>query len=323
MDTRASEAPGASEPLVSLVVLAWDNLPLTEKCVTSLRATTDVPYELIIVDNGSEPDAAAWARDHADRAVLHEENRGFAHGMNAGLEIARGDVVAFVNNDTVWPEGWTGPLLEHFDESATGIVVPAVTAAGNPVSVRTAPGDEAFTLDPFSELPSGVVYLLRTDVARGLGGWTDRFRVAMSEDLDLLFTAWTNGLEVVLDTRVLIEHELHASLEQLDEDRTALWRENLDAFLDRWATVTADDVDVLRDRSVVEGNVRHARAAARWLARQDELREAHNQRLAEVRARSEERIEELRSEVHRLRQQVRDLQQPGLVGRIARRLRHR
>ena len=63
---------------LSVVVLAWDNLDLTRAFVDSVRRNTDVGYELIIVDNGSQSEAAAYARDAADHAILNDENRGFA-----------------------------------------------------------------------------------------------------------------------------------------------------------------------------------------------------------------------------------------------------
>ena len=71
-------------------------------------ANTDVPYELIIVDNGSEWEAASYACSAADRVIANPENRGFATGMNQGLEMAKGDYIAFCNNDIVMPPGLGG-----------------------------------------------------------------------------------------------------------------------------------------------------------------------------------------------------------------------
>ncbi len=70
----------ADQPLLSIVVLNWNALDLTRTCVASLRSTTDVDYELVIVDNGSEPEVAAWVKDAADVPVLLPENLGFAPG---------------------------------------------------------------------------------------------------------------------------------------------------------------------------------------------------------------------------------------------------
>lgn len=318
--TRGDGVPG---PRLSVIVLAWNNLHLTQACVASLRATTEVPYELIVVDNGSQDGTADWARDAADVPVLLPENLGFARGMNAGLQAASGDAVAFVNNDTVWPGGWALPLLEQLDDPSIGIVAPAVTAAGNPVTVRDAPGHDVIRFDPFAELPSGVAYVMRTSDARALGGFDERYRLAMSEDLDLLFTCWVNGLDVVLDTRVLVEHELHASLEQLEEERASLWRDNLDVFLERWTTVQPQDVARLPRTAteLIERNCRHARAAATWLARQDrirsELHDAQEQRVQRIRDRCDERLDELRTQIRELRA----AEHSGPLRRLAHRLR--
>ncbi len=272
-----------AHPALSLIVLSWNQRHLTERCVTSLRATTDVAYELIIVDNGSDPATVDYVHQAADVAVCHDTNLGFGPGMNSGLAVAGGSLVAFINNDTVFPPGWTAPVLSNFENAGVGLVVPAVTAAGNPVSVRTTPGREAITLVPFTEIPSGVVYLMRTDVAQALGGFDQRYEVASAEDLDLLFTVWANGLDVVLDERALIEHESQATVASQLSNRGALYRRNLDVFLDRWSSDVPDPAllpDV--DRDLVGGRLREARVAAVWLRRLVYERRKLRQDIAEL-----------------------------------------
>src|SRR3954454_10297029 len=112
MDASDAASPPTDSPALSVVVLAWDNLELTRAFVDSVRRNTDVDYELIIVDNGSRPEAAEFARSAADRAILNAENRGFARGMNQGLAAARGELVAFCNNDIVVPPRWATRLVE-------------------------------------------------------------------------------------------------------------------------------------------------------------------------------------------------------------------
>ena len=225
-----AQGPG---PDLSVVVLAWNNVELTRRCVASVRAHTSSSYELLVVDNGSDPPGPGVARETADVVVLHATNRGFAAGMNSGLERARGEVVAFVNNDTVLPPDWDRMLVEQARRDTVGIVVPAVTAAGNAVSVRTRPGTTARALPPFREVPSGVVYVMRTQVARALGGWDERYEPAGAEDADLCFQVWLNGLEVVLDERVLVEHVSKASASLLP-DQSGAWATNRRRLLRKW-----------------------------------------------------------------------------------------
>ena len=233
----------------------------------SLRAGTSSAYELIMVDNGSTDGTADFIASEADIFVLNQSNLGFAPGMNAGLKEARGDVTVFANNDTEFPSGWDLPLVEDFStHPRAGVVLPAVTAAGNPVSVRSTPGQTVESLLPFGEFPSGVVYLVRTELMRQLGGWNEAFEGASAEDLDLVFTMWAHGLDVILDTRVLIEHVSQASMRERP-DLSALYRRNLGLFLDRWEsgpdgplldTVTSDDY---------ERNLERARTAVVWIRR--------------------------------------------------------
>jgi GT2 family glycosyltransferase len=261
-----------------VVVLAWDNLDLTRRCVESLRSGTDVPNELIIVDNGSEPDGVRFAEQAADVAILNEENRGFAVGMNQGLEAARGRFVAFINNDTVFPGAWASRLIETLErDEQAGIVVPAVTQAGNPSTVRQKTGTEVLTTRPFRDLPSGVVYLVRTRMIRTLGGWNERYPIASSEDLDLLFTVWVSGLEVLLDERVLVDHVGSATAGTRIRGRDALSRANRRLFVDRWADIRQVDVPIVGDApsALRAARFEQARIAAMWMRRafkaEDEL----------------------------------------------------
>ena len=254
-------------PSLSVVVLAWNQLELTSRCVDSIRAGTRGDYELIIVDNGSTDGTAEYATEAADKAVINAENLGFAAGNNSGLAAAAGTYVAFINNDTVLPAGWDELLTQILEaEEGVGMVLPAVTAAGNPVTVRTEPGETVEILLPFGEFPSGVVVVVRRAQLEALGGWNEGFERASGEDLDLAFTFWAHGLEIAVDTRVLVEHVSQASMRQMP-GLGALYRRNLEQFLDRWEagpdgpSLETVDIDAYRR------NLERAKTAVRWIRR--------------------------------------------------------
>ena len=258
-------APAPAEPELSVVVLAWDNLPYTQQFVESVRRHTDVEYELILVDNGSQWEAANYARAAADLPVLNDQNLGFAHGMNQGLAAARGQFVAFCNNDTVLPEGWAEMLLETArSHERAGLVVPALTAARNAAVVRSEPGTAVEPLPPFSAPPPAVVYLARTDVVRALGAWGQEYEIASGEDVDLCFKVWVNELDIVFDERVLVDHVGKGSASRLD-DWEGLWARNRRKFLDKW--MGDDEVPRLDmcDPARFERNRATARGVAQWM----------------------------------------------------------
>jgi GT2 family glycosyltransferase len=270
--------PAPSAPELSVVVLAWDNLLFTQQFTESVRRHTDVPYELVIVDNGSEWEAANYARVAADRSVLNETNLGFAKGMNQGLAVARGTYVAFCNNDTVVPPGWASKLVEtarrHPD---AGIVVPAVSAARNVVNVRAEPGLDVEVLPPFSAPPAAIIYVMPADVVQRLGAWGEEYEIASGEDVDLSFKVWVNDLDIVYDQRVLVQHVMKGTAERLD-DWQGLWARNRRRFLDKWMGAgTAPRLDGCEPERFAR-NREIARAVAGWMDRYFAVRDREDRR---------------------------------------------
>jgi GT2 family glycosyltransferase/glycosyltransferase involved in cell wall biosynthesis len=255
------------QPIVTIVVLSYNTLELLMRCVESIRQHTDVPYELIVVDNASSDGSAEYVAAAADHAIVNKRNAGFSGGFNQGLAAARGSHILFLNSDTKLPPGWASRLIETIERHQAGIVFPAVTAAGNPATVRKAANDRVVAIPPYLEPPSGVALLMRTDVSRALGGWNEDYEIASGEDTDLCFTVWVNGLSMVLDEAVLVDHVAKASAKQLP-DQIARWARNRERFLERW---TGPLQDVPRLDSIGEAefadNKQVARGVAFWMYR--------------------------------------------------------
>ncbi len=197
-----------------------------------------------------------------------EENRGFAVGMNAGLERAAKPFVVFLNSDTEVPAGWVSKLCEHLDDPDVGLAVPAVTRAGVPVTVRARPGADVIVLDPFSQPPSGVVYAMRTETARALGGFSERYGLGGGEDLDLCFCLWVNNLEIVLDTRVLVAHVAKATSRTVFPDWTKHLDRTADTFIALWRSSERSLVRLDGcDAGTFERNRRTASSVAEWMGK--------------------------------------------------------
>ena len=67
---------------LSVITLSWDNLDYTKAFVKSIRQNTSLPYELIIIDNGSETETQKWVEKNSDCSLIFFENQGFSKGFN-------------------------------------------------------------------------------------------------------------------------------------------------------------------------------------------------------------------------------------------------
>jgi len=224
-----------TNPKISVITLSWDHRDYTEAFVNSIRAHTRVPYELIIVDNGSEPSTQEWVRGVADTAVIFETNQGFPKGFNAGIAAARGEYIMLANNDTEFPAGWAAKLIETMERHPkAGIVTPAYTS-GRKSALRFEPGTRIVKLGKFRKYPSGVAFFMRRKEMNDLfGGWAEDYAVASGEDADLCFTVWHKGYDILVDERVLIIHEGKVTSSSKLENWRSHFKKNSKQFRDRW-----------------------------------------------------------------------------------------
>ena len=90
-------------PKVSVIVPVYQVEAYLAECLDSILAQTFADFELILVDDGTKDGSRAIMADYARRddriREIHKENGGLSSARNAGLEIARGDYIAFVDSD--------------------------------------------------------------------------------------------------------------------------------------------------------------------------------------------------------------------------------
>jgi len=108
-----------TSPLVSVVIVNWNGKHLLGECLDSLLAQQAGDIEIIVVDNGSQDGSREYIQAHygSVRLVSLPDNRGFAGGNNAGIQIASGRYIALLNNDTRVDPAWLANLLR---EAETG-----------------------------------------------------------------------------------------------------------------------------------------------------------------------------------------------------------
>ncbi len=85
----------------SIIVPSYNEEKRIRACLESIRAQrTRCSYEVIVSDSGSTDATVAIAREYTDKVVLGKE-KGTARARNEGASIAQGDILAFIDSDTV------------------------------------------------------------------------------------------------------------------------------------------------------------------------------------------------------------------------------
>lgn len=94
-----------AQPLVSIIVPVYNAQDYLRYCVDSILAQSHTNLEVMLVDDGASDDSPRicdeYAAADARVTVIHQPNGGIAKAQNAGLDAARGDYIAFADNDDI------------------------------------------------------------------------------------------------------------------------------------------------------------------------------------------------------------------------------
>ncbi len=251
----------ADRPRVSIIILTQDQLEHLGSCLASLERTIDaskMPYEAILVFNGTEPSAAHTFLKSVSgvRALRLPLNLGFGGGNNFAAAKARGEYLVLLNDDAVVEPGWLEALLE------TATTYPRAGAVGSRILFvdgslqeaggivwsdgstrplgRNAPaGSLAFSYRRPVDYISANGLLVRRDAFDALGGFDPRYFPAYYEDTDLcLGLRHRLELELVYEPRAVIKH-IEAASTQDNAFRSFLFRRNQALLCEKWADVLA------------------------------------------------------------------------------------
>lgn len=125
------EAAEVAEPLVSVVVVSHNVKDLLLDCLTALHQGTDVPIEVIVVDNNSKDGSAAAVEEGFPAVRLHRmrKDSGFGRAHNAGLELSSGRFVLLLSPEVMLKPGCIGELSDFLlVRPDVGAVSPRLTS---------------------------------------------------------------------------------------------------------------------------------------------------------------------------------------------------
>ena len=189
-------------PLVSVVVPVYNRERFLRETLESVSALDYEPFEVIVVDDGSTDGSAAIARSFPEVRYLRQENRGPGAARNAGIDVARGEFVAFVDSDDV--------VLPHKLSAQIGYLVdhPDVTATLGRQEWITPPPDAVPDLvwgDLDGITPISIV--IRRAALIEVGGFDPALRGP--EDVDLLVRLREGGFRFLVVPEVVMHRRYH------------------------------------------------------------------------------------------------------------------
>lgn len=236
--------------LTSIVMLTYNKLAHTQTCIDSIREFTPADsYELIIVDNHSTDGTIEWLQQQTDiRTILNSTNQGFPKGCNQGIEMAKGDSILLLNNDTIVTQNWlsnlTTCLFSSPDIGAVGAVtnncsysqaIPAIYQCTEEMHKFAAEFNHSDP-DKWEERLKlvGFCMLIKKSVIDEIGLLDEAFTPGNYEDDDYSLRIRLAGYKLMLCADTFIHHFGSISFKENNTFYAQLLRDNAKKFEAKW-----------------------------------------------------------------------------------------
>ncbi len=242
-------------PLISIIILCYNKIEYTKKCLNALFKNTKYKnFEVIVVDNGSVDETPDYLLSYGEtiKFIRSEKNLGFVGGNNFASQFANGEYLVFLNNDTEPQENWLINLyktfLYHNDCGAAGsmLIYPddKLQEAGGVIFNDASgwnygrganPNDSKFTYCREVDYCSGAALMIRKDLFEKIGRFDERYSPAYYEDTDLCFSVRKYGYKVYYNPfSKVIHHEGATAGTNLNSGFKKFQVINQPKFIEKW-----------------------------------------------------------------------------------------
>ena len=256
-----------ARPLVSIIMLTYNALEYTQKCVDSLLEHTSYPYELIFVDNASSDGTVKYLQGLVKKhkrfkLIKNKANTGFAAGNNRGVETAVGEYVMLLNNDVLVADNWLGNLVAAFElDGQIGMVGPITNYISGRQMVNDVPYTDDLGYYAFADSVAkqyagritprrriaGFAVLMSKALYEQVDGFDESFGIGNYEDDDLCLKVRATGFAIMVHEGVFLHHYGSQSFKANKIDYEKSLEEKGKAFKNKWPDVDYEQLLELRE----------------------------------------------------------------------------
>ena len=194
-----------SSPLVSVIIPTYNRKSWLLECLKTLREQTytRAAYEIIVVDDGSTDGTSEVLSQSKDLTMLRQPNKGPAAARNKGLSIARGEIIAFTDDDCLLSKDWIEQGVKALEQRKLDGIEGLTTTdreKTSPLSVIT------YTYHGGGFMTCNCFY--KKKALDAVGGFSAARHMRFREDTDLAWRVMDAGFRLGFDERPRVFHRV-------------------------------------------------------------------------------------------------------------------
>jgi len=218
-----------TKPLVSVIIVNYNGKFHLEQCLESIMKIDYTNFEIILVDNNSVDDSIEYVKNNYPSVMIIklDNNYGFAEPNNIGAKNAKGDLLLFLNNDTIVTPNFISELVSAMEKDPKIVIAQSllmkpngdIDSSGDFIDVFGRAYSSRIKTDNTRLILSarGASMMVRKKIFFDLDGFDKNF-FASFEDVDLGWRACICGYKVVLVPSSVVYHKTGSTIMEIAKE---------------------------------------------------------------------------------------------------------
>lgn len=199
-------------PKISVIVCTYCGSATLRGCLESLEKLRYPDYEVVVVNDGSDPEVTAIAEKFPEFILKNIDHGGLSNARNLGAQIASGEIFAYTDDDCVAPPDWLSWLAFAYEQNPEffclgGPNIPPPPQNFEQACVAASPGGPAHVLltDQIAEHVPGCNLTVRREAFEAIGGFNPVFWTA-GDDVDFCWRLEDAGFVIGFHSAAFVWH---------------------------------------------------------------------------------------------------------------------
>jgi O-antigen biosynthesis protein len=212
----------------SVIVISFENFSTTTDLLLKSLLSSKSKYEaeIILFDNGSTSETSKQikllkGKDKRLKVICNQKNLGFAGGNNQAFKHSKGEVIIFLNSDTITTFSALDRLVEEMGKYSLEILGPLSNAVSGVQKIKIFANDKdlilkegefinnsEFSIEPFeTDCLSFFCICMNREIYEKLHGLDEEYKMGYYEDTDFCFRARKSGIKLHCTENVFVYHK--------------------------------------------------------------------------------------------------------------------
>ena len=122
-----SNRKGYTQPRVSIIMPSYNHKKFLSEAIQSVLSQSFDEFEFIIIDDGSIDESQKMIENFANldtriKTIFHTKNLGISKTLNEGIELSRGEFLAFISSDDIWMNDKIAEQIRAYEKGGSPII---------------------------------------------------------------------------------------------------------------------------------------------------------------------------------------------------------